>query len=83
MSHSIFQGRGGDLDWLHLFMIGLLYAKGSTDQKFNAMLLTYDPYGGEVIFITSMRKILTDLVMIANVILPAIVKNIDFEEAKA
>ena len=47
------------------------------------MLLTYDPYGGEVIFITSMRKILTDLVMIANVILPAIVKNIDFEEAKA
>ena len=83
VSHSIFQGRGGDLDWLHLFMIGLLYAKGNAAQKVDAMLLTYDTNGDGIIFTTSMKKILTDLVTIAGVILPAIVHNVEFEEADA
>lgn len=83
ISHSIFQGRGGDLDWLHLFMIGLLYAKGNAAQKVDSMLLTYDTNGDGIIFTTSMKKILTDLVTIAGVIMPAIVANVDFEEADA
>lgn len=81
LSHSIFQGRSGDLDWLHLFTISLLYAKGNAAQKVDALLSTYDTNGDGIIFTTSMKKILTDVVTVAGVVMPAIVAGVDFDEA--
>ncbi len=47
----------------------------------DALLATYDTNGDGIIFTTSMKKILTDIVTVAGVILPAIVGSVDFDQA--
>ena len=81
LSHAIFQGRSGDLDYLHIFTIGLLYCKGTSNQKMDALLTTYDTNGDGILFTTSMKKINTDIVTTAAVIMPALVHGIGLEEA--
>ena len=81
VSHECFQARGGDLDWLHLFAIGLLYTKGKSNEKVEALLATYDTNGDGVLFTQSIKKIITDLVNISALIVPAIAHNLTFEEA--
>ena len=81
VSHDCFRARGGDLDWLHVFTIGLLYAKGKSNEKVEALLLTYDTNGDGVLFTQSIKKIIGDLVQISAIIVPAIAHGISFEEA--
>ena len=83
LAHSIFRGRSGDLDYLHIFTIGLLYCKGTTNQKMDALLATYDTNDDGILFTTSMKKINTDLVTTAAVIMPALVHKVQLDEADA
>ena len=72
VAHEVFTARGGDLDWLHLFTIGLLYCKGKSSEKVESLLLTYDTNGDGVLFTQSIKKIITDLVTISAIVVPAI-----------
>ncbi len=81
VSHDCFQARGGDLDWLHLFTLGLLYCKGKSNEKIDALLLTYDTNGDGVLFTQSIKKIISDLVYTSAIIMPSIAHSLSFEEA--
>ncbi len=82
LSHSIFKARGGDLDWLHVFTLGLLYANGTIAEKIDALLQTYDSNGDGIIFTQTVKKIVTDVATVAAVIVPALYHNLDFENAE-
>lgn len=49
----------------------------------DALSKTYDTNDDGILFTTSMKKINTDLVTIACVIMPAIVSGVEFDEADA
>lgn len=49
----------------------------------DALSNTYDTNNDGILFTTSMKKINTDLVTIACVIMPAIVNGVEFDEADA
>lgn len=65
-----------------VFLLGLLYSKGSLSEKIDAILNTYDANGDGFIFTQQVKKIIRGTTTIATTILPALYHNLSFKKAK-
>lgn len=64
-----------------IFHLGLLYCKGSLNEKIDAILEIYDGNHDGIIFIQSVKKLIKGVTTIAAVILPALYHNYSFKRA--
>ena len=71
----MFQGKNANLDHNRVVILGLLYCRGDTIMRINALFKTFDLNGDGDMFINSLKRIIIDLIMISCVIVPAIADN--------
>ena len=60
------------MDKYHLLALGLLYARGTTPEKVEAIFSLYDVNGDGCLYTTSLRRLLKDSLLIAGVLVPAL-----------
>ena len=65
---------------MHIMPFGLLYARGPIAKRVDAIYAMYDSNHDGMMFTTSMKKIVRDMITIAVIIIPALVKGKTFAE---
>ena len=62
---------------------GLLYARGPITKRVDALFAMYDSNQDGMMFTTSMKKIIRDMIMISVIIVPALVNGKEIAEVEA
>lgn len=71
LRHALFKS-GRHLDKYHLLPLGLLYSRGSTQEKVEAIYSMFDISGDRFLYTTSLKRLIRDIFIIAGVLVPSI-----------
>lgn len=72
LRHELFRS-GKHFDKYHLLALGLLYARGTTPEKVDAIFNLYDMNDDGYLYTTALRRLLKDTILIAGVLVPALI----------